>query len=69
MRIIQLAVAMADDSQESLYALTDTGEVLVRRWAMDPMRNRAGQSLDGWTEGWVKVADNFSEAVKLPDSL
>jgi len=72
-KIIQLAVALNNEGEESLYALTDEGEVLQRRWAAPPRERRiAGSSespayTDGWSEGWILVDGGWSVPVKHPN--
>jgi hypothetical protein len=66
MKIIQLTVALNDQGEESLYALADDGAVLQRRWASKP-RKTANCFVDGWTEGWILMSDQFSEPIKHAD--
>jgi hypothetical protein len=71
MKIIQLAVALNNEGEESLYALCDDGSVLQRRWASKP-RAVVGRApgttyMDGWTEGWIPVDAGWSVAVKHPE--
>ena len=66
MKIIQIAVALNDQGEESLYALTDANMIFKWRWAVPP-RKTADGFVDGWTEGWLLMGDQFSELVKHPD--
>jgi len=67
-KIIQLAVALNSEGEESLYALTDDGRVLQRNWAMLPRkvcaRDGGFSYIDGRTEGWVEVANREPTSVK-----
>lgn len=71
MKIIQLAVALNDEGDESLYALTEDGQVLQRRWACQPRKRQLTDGsvsfIDGYTEGWIKVSDGFSAPVRHPE--
>jgi hypothetical protein len=71
MKIIQLAVALNNEGEESLYALTDAGEVLQRRWAAPPRetvyRGESSTFANGYTEGWILVDPGWSVPVKHPN--
>ena len=72
MKIIQLAVALNNEGDESLYALRDDGMVMQRRWAAKPRAQRSVDGItyhDGWTEGWVLVEDGWSTPIKHPDDV
>lgn len=73
MKIIQLAVALNDEGEESLYALTDDGVVLQRRWAAKPRKRHVTDEpityIDGWTEGWIPVEYVLSAPVKHPEDM
>ena len=70
-KIIQLAVALNNEGEESMYALTDDGQVLQRRWAAQPReiiyRDSPPSYTNGWTEGWITVDDVPSLPVKHPN--
>lgn len=70
-KIIQLAVALNNEGEESLYALTDDGVVLQRRWAAKPRKRHVTDEpityIDGWTEGWISVENVSSFPVKHPE--
>lgn len=72
-KIIQLAVALNNEGEESLYALTDDGQVLQRRWAALPRKRQvvgeAAAYVDGWTEGWIPVENVPSVSVKHPEDM
>jgi hypothetical protein len=71
MKIIQLAVALNNEGEESLYALCDDGTVMQRRWASNPRetvyRDRPSTFLDGWTEGWIPIEGGWSMPIKHPN--
>lgn len=79
MNIVQLAVALNNEGEESLYAVTSAGLVLQRRWAVKPRQRMvypeggaAGGVLvwqPGWTEGWIEVSEAMSVPVHHPDSV
>ncbi|HJP68601.1 MAG TPA: hypothetical protein VJ846_06840 [Sphingomicrobium sp.] len=73
MKIIQLAVALNNEGEESLYALTDDGQVLQRRWAANPRKRHIIDEpityIDGWTEGWIPVENVSSVSVKHPEDM
>jgi hypothetical protein len=67
-KIIQLAVALNNEGEESLYALTDDGQVLQRRYALLPRKieyvEKPTRFIDGWTEGWAPVESGWSMPIK-----